>query len=92
MSAIVRARLLSSMLKRNNNRCFSTTVNTPKEHIVSSSLTVVKEHVADQVPPPHSPPGKTGFAMRFLKYGIIASVTGVLATTGYATYGTNASL
>lgn len=86
MSAIVRARLLSSMLKRNNNRCFSTTVNTPKEQIVSSSSTVVNEHVADQVPPPHSPPGKTGFAMRFLKYGLIASVTGALATTGYVTY------
>lgn len=92
MSAIVRARLLSSMLKRNNNRCFSTTVNAPKEQIVSSSSTVANEHVADQVPPPHSPPGKTGFATRLLKYGLIASVTGVLATTGYATYGTSASL
>lgn len=91
MSAIVRARLISSMLKRNNNRFFSTTVNTPKEHIVSSTSTVVNEHVADQVPPPHSPPRKDGFATRFLKYGLIASVTGVLSTTGYVTYGTNAS-
>lgn len=89
MSAIVRARLLSSMLKRNSNRCFSATVNTPKEQIVSSSSTVLNEQVADQVPLPHSPTGKAGFATRFLKYGLIASVTGVLATTGYATYGTN---
>lgn len=91
MSAIVRARLISSMLKRNCNRCFSATVNAPKEQIVSSS-TVLNEQVADQVPPPQSPPKKAGFATRLLKYGLIASVTGALATAGYATYGTYASL
>ncbi|KAL1832702.1 hypothetical protein DCAR_0102735 [Daucus carota subsp. sativus] len=86
MSAIVRARLISSMLKRNCNRCFSATVNAPKEQIVSSSSTVLNEQVADQVPPPQSPPKKAGFATRLLKYGLIASVTGALATAGYATY------
>ncbi|KAL3821113.1 hypothetical protein ACJIZ3_007018 [Penstemon smallii] len=70
------------------NRRFSSTVTTepPKESIISSSSII-----GDQPPPP-PPSGPPPAAVaekkswRFLKYGLIAAVTGGVATLGYASY------
>ncbi|PIN11400.1 TFIIF-interacting CTD phosphatase, including NLI-interacting factor [Handroanthus impetiginosus] len=88
MSALIRSRSrLFSVISRNNRR-FSSSVTTepPKETIISSSV------LGDQLPPPSGPPPpppapeaeKSSWS--FLKYGIIAGVTGGVATAGYATY------
>ncbi|KAL6520764.1 hypothetical protein OROHE_016945 [Orobanche hederae] len=89
MYALVRpgSRLLS--LFSRNNRRFSSTVRSepPKETIISSSL------LDDQpLPPPTGPPPPTPASevdkssWSFLKYGLIAALTGSAATAGYATY------
>lgn len=94
MSTIVRARLLSTILKKNKNRWFSVTANPPKEPIVSSS-TILNNQAP---PPPTEPPpppltdGAEKKPWNFLKYGIIATLTGGLATAGYATYGMSLSV
>lgn len=90
MYAISRARSFSTILKKSNNRCFSVTANPPKEPIVSASSIV-----DNQVPPPPTaptpPPETAGVEKKpwnFLKYGLIASLSGGLAAAGYVTYGT----
>lgn len=80
MSAIIRARLLASVSKRFSKRNFSATVNAPKQQMAASSAAF-----SEELPPP--PRASGGVGMRLLKYGVIASVAGILGTTGYATYG-----
>ncbi|KAL0306263.1 UNVERIFIED_CONTAM: Mitochondrial import inner membrane translocase subunit TIM50 [Sesamum radiatum] len=86
MSALVRSRSrLFSIISRNNRR-FSSNVATepPKETILSSSI------LGDQPPPPPSGPPPASEAEKsswsLLKYGIVAAITGGVATAGYATY------
>ncbi|XP_059662402.1 mitochondrial import inner membrane translocase subunit TIM50-like [Cornus florida] len=87
MSAIVRSRVFSTVLK--NNRRFSSNVTTdpPREPIISSSSTL-----NNQPPPPHTsppPPPETGTEKKpwsFLKYGLIAALTGGVASAGYVTH------
>ncbi|KAK4398615.1 Mitochondrial import inner membrane translocase subunit TIM50 [Sesamum angolense] len=86
MSALVRSRSrLFSIISRNNRR-FSSNVATepPKETILSSSI------LGDQPPPPPSGPPPASEAEKsswsLLKYGIVAALTGGVATAGYATY------
>ncbi|KAL6570859.1 hypothetical protein OROGR_000409 [Orobanche gracilis] len=89
MCSLVRSgsRLLS--LVSRNNRKFSSTVSSepPKETIIYSSL-----H-GDQplqpptgLPPPLPSSEVDTSSWRFLKYGLIAALTGSAATAGYATY------
>lgn len=85
MSALSRncARFNSIISSSRTSRRFSSS-DTPRESIISSSL------LADQTPPPPSgppPPAEsTKSSLSFLKYGLIAALTGGIATTGYATY------
>nr|GMC53695.1 mitochondrial import inner membrane translocase subunit TIM50-like [Ipomoea batatas] len=89
MSAILRRQpRLFSVISRNNRRFSSNaTVDPPKEPIISSSTIL-----ADQPPPsdastPKPPPaGAEKKPWSFLKYSLIAALTGGVATAGYATY------
>lgn len=93
MSIVTRSRrIFSIVLKSNKNpRWYSSvTANPPKEPIISSSI--LSDQAASSIPPP--PPesaaaakGGGGQPWSFLKYSIIAAVTGGVATAGYATYG-----
>ncbi|KAL0320871.1 UNVERIFIED_CONTAM: Mitochondrial import inner membrane translocase subunit TIM50 [Sesamum radiatum] len=83
MSAILRARArFYSIVSRNDRRFSSPVANeTPREQIISSSI------ISDQTPEPPSsapPPGKKSWTV--LKYGLVAALTGGIATAGYATY------
>ncbi|XP_075112903.1 mitochondrial import inner membrane translocase subunit TIM50-like [Nicotiana tabacum] len=90
MSAIARSKSrIFSIISRTNRR-FSSNVTTepPKEPIISSSSLL-----KDQPPPPQnqSPPnpeasGTEKNRWSFLKYSVIAAVTGGVATAGYASY------
>lgn len=89
MSAVVRARSrLFSAISRNCNRKFSSTVTTepPKEPIVASS-NIINDQAPNTPPPPPPSPGAGKKFRGFLKYGLLAAVTGGIATAGYATYG-----
>ncbi|KAL2473111.1 Mitochondrial import inner membrane translocase subunit TIM50 [Forsythia ovata] len=77
-----------SIISRNNRR-FSPSVTTepPKEPIISSST------ILNQPPPPpetpEPPPSEAGAEKKsrsFLKYGLIAALTGGVASSAYATY------
>lgn len=91
MSAIAQSKSrIFSIISRSNRR-FSSNVTTepPKEPIISSSSLL-----KDQPPPPQnqSPPnseasGTEKSRWSFLKYSVIAAITGGVATAGYATYG-----
>ncbi|PIN01979.1 TFIIF-interacting CTD phosphatase, including NLI-interacting factor [Handroanthus impetiginosus] len=88
MSALIRNRLRLYSAIWKNNRQFSSNAATepPREPIVSSSV------LGDQTPQPPSgsptppPASKAKSSWSFLKYGLIAAVTGGIATAGYATY------
>ncbi|KAK4439710.1 Mitochondrial import inner membrane translocase subunit TIM50 [Sesamum alatum] len=89
MSALIRSRSRLFSIVSRNNRQFSSNVATEpsKETILSSSI------LGDQPPPPPSGPPPLPPASEveksswsFLKYGIIAALTGGVATAGYATY------
>nr|GLL17646.1 mitochondrial import inner membrane translocase subunit TIM50 [Ipomoea trifida] len=89
MSAILRRQpRLFSVISRNNRRFSSNaTADPPKEPIISSSTIL-----SDQPPPsdastPKPPPaGAEKKPWSFLKYSLIAALTGGVATAGYATY------
>ncbi|XP_020554392.1 mitochondrial import inner membrane translocase subunit TIM50-like isoform X1 [Sesamum indicum] len=86
MSAILRTRArLYSIISRNDRRFSSPVANEhPREPIISSSI------ISDQTPEPPSPAppapeaGKKSWTV--LKYGLVAALTGGIATAGYATY------
>ncbi|KAL0301075.1 UNVERIFIED_CONTAM: Mitochondrial import inner membrane translocase subunit TIM50 [Sesamum radiatum] len=86
MSSILRSRArLYSIVSRNDRRFSSPVANEPpREPIISSSI------ISDQTPEPPSPAppapeaGKKSWTV--LKYGLVAALTGGIATAGYATY------
>ncbi|XAR56780.1 hypothetical protein NMG60_11037371 [Bertholletia excelsa] len=87
MSAIARSRILSIISKANRRFYSEVTANPPREPIISSSV------VNNQPPPPStpSPPPPSAAetekkSWNFLKYSLIAALTGGVATAGYATY------
>jgi import inner membrane translocase subunit TIM50 len=87
MSAIIRSRLLSTVQKNNRRRFSTSGVNAspPKESILSSS------HLLNHQPPPpeSAPPTTSGSEKKpwsFIMYGLIAALTGGVATAGYATF------
>ncbi|KAK2979127.1 hypothetical protein RJ640_021761 [Escallonia rubra] len=95
MSALVRSRLLSIVRTSNRRYCSSAAVNPPpKEPIAAAASSII----GNQPPPPSStvpPPATSGAEKKswsFLKYGLIAALTGGVATAGYVTYGTASSL
>ena len=98
MATIARSRrIFSLVLKSNKNpRLYSTvSANGPKEPIISSSIL---GDPSSTTPPPVPPPESAeaarvgGQPWSFLKYTLLAAVTGVAATAGYATYGMSISV
>ncbi|PWA74495.1 HAD-like domain-containing protein [Artemisia annua] len=92
MATIARSRrIFSLVLKSNKNpRLYSTvSANGPKEPIISSSIL---GDPSSTTPPPVPPPESAeagrggGQPWSFLKYTLLAAVTGGVATAGYATY------
>lgn len=90
MYSIVRARLLSNTLKKARCFCSSVSVNPSKESIASASSLLDGQ----TLPPPNATPppqslssGTEKKPWNFLKYGLVAALTGGFATAGYATYG-----
>ncbi|KAL7088079.1 hypothetical protein ACP275_13G107100 [Erythranthe tilingii] len=89
MSALLRARSrLFSIIPRNNRRFSSNPTAEPsRETIISSSI--FGDHLPpppDSLPPPPLASEAEKSSWSFLKYGLIAAVTGGVATAGYATY------
>lgn len=85
MSALSRscARFNSIISSSRNNRRFSSR-STSRESIISSSV------LTDQTPQPPSGPPQVAESPKsswsFLKFSLLAAVTGGIATSGYATY------
>lgn len=94
MSIVTRSRrIFSIVLKSNKSPRFysSVTANGPKEPIISSSI--LGDQSTSSTPPPPPPPESAAAATKgggqpwsFLKYSLVAAVTGGVATAGYATY------
>ncbi|KAK1422993.1 hypothetical protein QVD17_18286 [Tagetes erecta] len=94
MSIVARSRRIFSIVQRSNKnpRLYSTTsANGPSEPIISSSI--LGSQPTSSTPPPPLPPPEGAAAGRaggqpwsFLKYSLIAALTGGVATAGYATY------
>lgn len=90
MYALARARCsFIAILRRSNRRSFCVTANPPKEPPIIAASAIVDNQVPPATVP--TPPPETGGAEKkpwnFLKYGLVASLTGGLAAAGYATYG-----
>ena len=83
MSAIARYRLLSTILK-NNRRLYSEIAANPSREPIISASSVVNDHQPPQHP---SSSGTEKKSWGFLKYSLVAALTGGVATAGYATYG-----
>ncbi|KAA8523557.1 hypothetical protein F0562_009980 [Nyssa sinensis] len=87
MSAMVRSRIFSIISKNNRHFSSNATANPLKEPIISSSsLPENQAPPPPTPPPPHPPTGTEKKSWNFLKYGLIASLTGAVATAGYASY------
>ncbi|KAK4723588.1 hypothetical protein R3W88_026367 [Solanum pinnatisectum] len=89
MSAIARSKSrIFSIISRSNRRFSSTVASEPPKEPIISSSSLLK----DQAPPSQNlpPPTESSVAEKkswsFLKYSVIAAVTGGVATAGYATY------
>ncbi|KAI8557492.1 hypothetical protein RHMOL_Rhmol04G0014800 [Rhododendron molle] len=88
MSAIARSRLLSLISKNNRRRYSDLTSNPHKEPFTSSSFANDYDRPPppppdSSIPPPDSPEKKS---WSFLKYTLVAALTGGVATAGYASY------
>ncbi|KAG8365145.1 hypothetical protein BUALT_Bualt18G0073900 [Buddleja alternifolia] len=87
MSALIRSRSrLYSVISTNNRRfCSSATREPPRESIISAASIVGDQKPSGPpLPPPVSEAEKNSWS--FLKYGVIAGLTGGIVTAGYATY------
>ncbi|CAH9118321.1 unnamed protein product [Cuscuta epithymum] len=89
MSAILRRQRILSLFSRNNPHFSSNAAAEPPTGPITSSSTMID----NQQPPSHTstppPPPATGAEKKpwgFLKYPLIAALTGGVATAGYATY------
>ncbi|KAL6966058.1 mitochondrial inner membrane protein required for protein import [Sarracenia purpurea var. burkii] len=86
MSGIVRSRL-SSIISKCNRRLFSDiAANAPREPIVSSSAALNNNQSSPSSTPPPPSTGTEKKSWSFLKYALVAALTGGVATAGYATY------
>ncbi|CAK9148858.1 unnamed protein product [Ilex paraguariensis] len=91
MSAIARSRIFSIISKR-KKRPFSSSVTTdpPKEPMISSSSFLNNQAPAPPTSPPPPPQPQATAAEKkpwnFLKYSLVAALTGGVATASYATY------
>lgn len=87
MSAIARSRLLSLITKNNRRRYSDFTSNPHKEPFTSSSSANDYDRPPpppdSSIPPSDSPEKKS---WSFLKYTLVAALTGGVATAGYASY------
>ncbi|KAK6133004.1 hypothetical protein DH2020_033295 [Rehmannia glutinosa] len=88
MSALIRTRWrLYSTISRNKCRFSSNAANEPRrEPIISSSILSDQKPTSSSGQPPPPPASEAENSWRFLKYGLIVSLTGGIATAGYATY------
>ncbi|KAD3642113.1 hypothetical protein E3N88_31337 [Mikania micrantha] len=92
MSMVARSRRIFSIVKNNKNTLLysSVSANGPSEPIVSSAI--LGNQPTSSTPPPPSPPESAaagsvgGKPLSFLKYTLIAALTGGVATAGYVTY------
>ncbi|XP_015056479.1 mitochondrial import inner membrane translocase subunit TIM50-like [Solanum pennellii] len=89
MSAIARSKSrIFSIISRSNRRFSSSVASEPPKEPIISSSSLLK----DQAPPSQNPPPPLESSVAenkswsFLKYSVIAAVTGGVATAGYATY------
>lgn len=92
MSSMITRSRFSPLLTRHSRRFLSSdaSTNSHKESIIAS-----QSLISEQSPPPPPqepvPPAEGKRSWKFLKYSLVAALTGVVATAGYATYGTYAS-
>ncbi|KAG6420846.1 hypothetical protein SASPL_117388 [Salvia splendens] len=88
MSAISRkcARLNSIISRSRSNRPFSTSAanDAPRDSLISASLLIDQTPQPPSGPPPVAEAPNSSWA--FLKYGLVAALTGGVATSAYATY------
>ncbi|KAL1563001.1 mitochondrial inner membrane protein required for protein import [Salvia divinorum] len=88
MSAISRncTRLNSIISRSRSNRPFSSSAanDAPRDSIISASLLIDQTPQPPSSPPPAAEAPKSSWA--FLKYGLVAALTGGFATSAYATY------
>ncbi|KAL1566974.1 mitochondrial inner membrane protein required for protein import [Salvia divinorum] len=88
MSALSRhcARLNSVISSSRTNRRFSSSAanDTPRDSIISASVLIEQTPQPPSGPPPAAESPKSSWG--FLKYGLVAALTGSVATSGYATY------
>lgn len=98
MSIITQSKRISSKvlnLKSNKNIHLysSVTTNPPRESIISSSSSILSGQSTSSSTPPETAAAATtggggkGQPWSFLKFSLVAAVTGGVATAGYATYG-----
>ncbi|CAA3013146.1 mitochondrial import inner membrane translocase subunit TIM50-like [Olea europaea subsp. europaea] len=87
MSAVVRSRTRIFSINSINIKRFSSNVTAGplKESIISSSRTLNDHPPSSSTQPPPAA-GAEKKPWNFLKYGLIAALTGGVATAGYATY------
>ncbi|KVH96020.1 HAD-like domain-containing protein, partial [Cynara cardunculus var. scolymus] len=95
MSMVTRSRRIFSIVLKSNKNCrfnSSVTANASKEPIISSSI--LSDQSTSSIPPPPPPPtppksapagGGGGQPWSFLKYTLIAALTGGVVTAGVAT-------
>ena len=89
MSEIARNRLLSTIFKNNRRLYSEIAANSTREPIISAS-SVINEQQPPPHPSPPPPPSSSGTEKKswgFLKYSLVAALTGGVATASYATYG-----
>ncbi|XP_058210836.1 mitochondrial import inner membrane translocase subunit TIM50 [Rhododendron vialii] len=88
MSAIARSRLLS-LITKNNRRRYSDFTSNPHKEPFTTSSSFANDYDRpppppdSSIPPPDSPEKKS---WSFLKYTLVAALTGGVATAGYASY------
>ncbi|XP_057765483.1 mitochondrial import inner membrane translocase subunit TIM50-like isoform X2 [Salvia miltiorrhiza] len=87
MSALLRSssRLFSTISRRNSGLSSNFASESPKPTMISSAILGDQPPPSEDLPPLREPEAVKS-SWSFLKYGIIAALTGTAATAGYATY------
>ncbi|KAK4767792.1 hypothetical protein SAY87_002933 [Trapa incisa] len=87
MSSMITRSRISSLLARHSRRFLSSNASThsQKESIIASQSLISDQGLPPQPEAPAPPVGGKR-SWTFLKYSLLAAVTGVAATAGYATY------
>ncbi|KAM6552639.1 hypothetical protein CsatB_013401 [Cannabis sativa] len=86
MSSVLLRSRLTNLISKRNRRLLSSDVasNPPKEPLIAAQALA-----SDQPPPPGTPESSnasTSKSLSFLKYSLIAAITGATAATGYVSY------